>query len=110
MLTVSYQSVFPEIQGNHDTTTGDEDCRLLIMATSTYGTLQEFKPECENISAYLEQVKAYFNANDVPSAKRVSVLLSVIGPSTYSILRSLMAPETPQTKSLTVIIKALKEH
>ena len=80
------------------------------MATSTYGTLQEFKPECENISAYLERVKAYFDANDVPSAKRVSVLLSVIGPSTYSILRSLMALETPQTKSLTVIIKALKEH
>ena len=80
------------------------------MATSTYGTLQEFKPEYENISAYLERVKAYFDANDVPSAKRVSVLLSVIGPSTYSILRSLMAPETPQTKSLTVIIKALKEH
>ena len=80
------------------------------MATSTYDTLQEFKPACENISAYLERVKAYFDTNDVPSAKRVSVLLSVIGPSTYSILRSLMAPETSQTKSLTVIIKALKEH
>ena len=62
------------------------------------------------IPFYLEQVKAYFDANDTPSAKRVSVLLSVIGPSTYSILGNLMAPETPQTKSLTVIIKALKEH
>ena len=51
------------------------------MATSTYGTLQEFKPECENISAYLQRVKAYFNANDVPPAKRVSVLLSIICPS-----------------------------
>ena len=95
---------------SHDTTTGDEDCGSLIMATSTYGTLQEFKPEYETITAYLEWLKAYFDANDVPSAKRVSVLLSVIGPQTYSILRSLMAPDTPQSKSLTTITKALKEH
>ena len=70
-----------------------------------YGTLQEFKPEYENISTYLERVKAYLDANDVAPAIRVSVVLSVIGPSTYSILRSLMAPETPQTKSLTRLLK-----
>lgn len=80
------------------------------MATATYGALQEFKPEQETITAYLERLKAYFDANDVPSAKRVSVLLSIIGPTTYSILRSLMAPDTPQSKSLDALIKALKNH
>ena len=34
----------------------------------------------------------------------------MIGPQTYSILRSLMAPDTPQSKSLTTITKALKKH
>ena len=62
------------------------------MATATYGTLQEFKPEVETITAYLERLKAYFDANDVPSAKRVAVLLSVIGPKTYALLHSLTAP------------------
>ena len=80
------------------------------MATATCGSLQEFKPEQETITAYLERLKAYFDANEVPSAKRVPVLLSIIGPSTYSILRSLMAPDTPQSKSLDALIKALKNH
>lgn len=77
------------------------------MATTTCGTLQEFKPECETITAYLKRLKAYFDANNVPSAKRVAVLISIIGPKTYLAIRSLMAPDSPQSKSLT---KALKNH
>ena len=38
------------------------------------------------------------------------VLLSIIGPSTYSILRSLLAPDSPQSKSLDTLIKVLKNH
>ena len=55
-------------------------------------------------TAYLEWLKAYFDANDVPSTKRVSVLLSVIGLQTYSILGSLMAPDTPQSRNTTTHI------
>ena len=77
------------------------------MATATYGPLQEFKPEVETITAYLERLKAYFDANYVPSAKRVAVLLSVIGPKTYAVLRSLTAPESPQSKTLDALTKAL---
>ena len=80
------------------------------MATATLGTLQEFKPEVETITAYLERLKAYYDANDVQTAKRVAVLLSVIGPKTYSILRSLMAPDSPQSKSYDAISKALTNH
>ena len=81
-----------------------------MAANNHYGSLQEFSPEKETITAYLERLKAYYDANDIPSAKRVPVLLSVIGPQTYSILRSLMAPDTPQSKSLAVLTKALKDH
>ena len=80
------------------------------MAAQLYGSLQEFKPECESITSYLERLKAYYDANDIPAAKRVPVLLSVIGPQTYSILRSLTAPDTPQSKSLVQLTKALKDH
>ena len=71
---------------SHDTTIGDEHCGS-SMATATLGTLQEFKPEVETFTAYLEHLQAYYGANDVPSGKRSAVLLSVIGPKTYSILR-----------------------
>lgn len=107
-LTVANQSLTNCIQvvlSRHNTATGNGGCGSLIMVTSTYGTLQEFELECETITTYIQWLKAYINPNDVPSAKRVSVPLSVRGPQTYSILRSLMASETLQSKSLLTIMK-----
>ena len=75
------------------------------MATAAYGTLQEFKPEQETITAYLERLTAYFDANSDPNAKRVPVLFSVIGSKAYSVLRSLVTPESPQSKSLDALTK-----
>ena len=80
------------------------------MATATVGTLQEFKPELKSITAYLERFTAFIDTNDIKADKHVATLLSVIGPKTYSILRSLIAPESPQSKSLDALYKILKTH
>ena len=42
--------------------------------------------------------------------RRRAVLLSVIGPTTYSLLRNLVSPVKPAEKSYTDLIKALKNH
>ena len=42
--------------------------------------------------------------------RRREVLLSVIGPTTYSLLRNLVSPAKPAEKSYTDLIKALKNH
>ena len=52
------------------------------MATTTIGTLTEFKPESEKIKAYLERVQLFFDANTIAEDKQVAVLLTVIGSST----------------------------
>jgi 5-hydroxyisourate hydrolase-like protein (transthyretin family) len=44
--------------------------------------INEFDSEKETISAYLERVEMFFQANDVKTEKRVPVLLSVIGVKT----------------------------
>jgi len=80
------------------------------MATSTYGVLQAFQPGTEPIAAYIERVQNYFAANDIADEKRVPVLLSVIGSKTYAVLRSLTAPDMPNTKSLEALIIALTKH
>lgn len=49
------------------------------MARSTFGSLQEFQPDSESITAYLERTSVYFTANSIEAAKQVPVLLSVIG-------------------------------
>ena len=75
------------------------------MATVTYGTIKEFDPTAETISAYLERLQLYFEAN-----AKVSVLLTVIGPNVYTLLRGLLAPTLPKEKGYKKLEKVLKEH
>ena len=78
------------------------------MATTTrHGRLNEFDVENETVTAYLERVELYFDANDVANDKQVPVLLSNIGAKTYGLLRSLAAPKE---KTLDEITKLLKSH
>lgn len=81
------------------------------MATTTrHGRLNEFDVENETVTAYLERVELYFDANDVADDKKVPVLLSNIGAKTYGLLRSLAAPKAPKEKTLDEIKKLLKSH
>ena len=44
------------------------------------GKIEQFKPEEESITAYLERVELYFAANDITDgAKKGTVFLSVVG-------------------------------
>ena len=75
-----------------------------------FGRLKAFDSEKEKISTYLEQVELYFEVNGVPEAKRAAVLLTVIGTTTYAIIKSLVAPDLPRTKSLDELVTVLKSH
>ena len=79
------------------------------MAT-LYGRLEEFNPEADSIKAYLERVSLYFAANGVDDAKKVPVLLSSIGASTYAYLSDLLAPATPGEKFFDDISAVLRDH
>ena len=63
-----------------------------------------------SITIVLERLHLYFDANDVANAKKVSVLLTVIGSKTYSLLRGQLAPTLPKDKSLKDLEKLLKDH
>lgn len=67
---------------------------------ATVGHIEEFNPEKERISAYLERVKLFFVANDVEEAKQVATLLLVMGGKTYALLSNLLAPDKPSSKTL----------
>ena len=74
------------------------------------GQLPEFKPESESLTTYVERVKLFIEANGIEDARKVAVLLSVIGGKTYALLRNLLSPTDPKTKSFDEIVAALKEH
>ena len=80
------------------------------MATPVYGNLKEFQPENELFSSYLERVELFFDASDIVDEKKVAVFLSVVGSKTYSLLRNLLAPDLPSTKTLAALVGTLKNH
>ena len=56
------------------------------MATATIGSMQEFQPGSDPITAYLKTLQACLDANDVAKGKRTSLLVSTNGYKTYGVL------------------------
>ena len=77
---------------------------------TTIGKIESFDDTKENWETYVERVEQFFLANDVDDDHKVPTLLSLIGRKTYTLLRDLLAPEKPATKSFQQIVTTLKEH
>ena len=77
---------------------------------STIERIEEFCPETEKFAAYIQRVEFFFAANEIPTDKKVPVLLSAIGEETYGLLRDLVAPANPKNKSFGEIVDALQTH
>ena len=80
------------------------------MATAVIGQLLEFNPETDSLTAYVERVKLFIEANGIEDARKVPVLLSVIGGKTYDLLRNLLSPTDPKDKTFDELVEALKGH
>ena len=81
----------------------DEPAAAALVPTAAprvMGRIQEYDPQVESITTYLERLQLYFVANGVEVARRVPVLLTLIGAKVYGTLRSLLAPALPQDKDL----------
>ena len=97
---------------------GDEDASYLsyFVLNCTYlkmapvGKFAEFDSTKEDFTNYCERLQQYFVANGVEDDKQVATFLSLIGPSTYGLLKSLLIPDLPSTKTFVVLVKTLKDH
>ena len=76
----------------------------------TYGQLQEFQPDSDSVTSYLERVSLYLDANGIADGKRVTILLSSIAASTHSLLSNLLTPEKTGSKMCDQICAALQNH
>ena len=64
------------------------------------GTIDQFDIKSGEFEEYLERVEQYFVANDIDDdKKKVAVFITAIGRDTYVVLRSLLAPDKPNTKT-----------
>ena len=70
--------------------TGDEDWDI-----ASFGKTDEFIPSKESWGEYEERLEYYFVANDVvyvDAGKKKAMLITSIGSSNHSLLRSIVAP------------------
>ena len=78
---------------------------------SSIGKIEEFKPEEEAITAYLERMELFFAAaNGIKEEKKVTVFLTVVGATTYTLLRDLVSPAKPKEKTFEELTVVLKKH
>ena len=76
----------------------------------SYEMFQEFNHDGENISVYLERLEMHFWTTDMEDGRNVPSLLSAVGTKTYALLKSLLAPDLPKSKSYEDLSKTLKAH
>ncbi|KAJ8912466.1 hypothetical protein NQ315_014566 [Exocentrus adspersus] len=81
----------------------------LYITSSSIGKVPEYNVS-EDFSLYLERLEQYFIANFIDEDRRVAVLLTVIGPQTYKILRDLCDPILPKNKAYTDLCSLLKKQ
>ncbi|XP_024154359.1 uncharacterized protein K02A2.6, partial [Oryzias melastigma] len=74
------------------------------------GHMDPFEESGEQWTTYIERFEHFVNANGIADAKKVPVLLSVLGPKTYGLLRSLIAPVKPGDMTYKDITDVLRNH
>ena len=74
--------------------------------------IEHYDPQTEEWPEYVECVQHFFDANGLEAVetnmgKRRSTFLTLIGPTTYKLLRSLIEPSCPQDKTFEELVEVL---
>ena len=84
----------------------------MSLGSAVLGNIGEFSVDCASEWVeYVERLEQYFIANSINDAdKKRAVFPTVIGPRAYSLLRNLVAPEKPATKSYSDLVDVMTKH
>ena len=76
-----------------------------------HGSVAAFDPSQEEWSEYAERILHYFTANDISSPeKRRAILLNVVGPTTYRLLKTLASPAAVTELTFDQLVERAKKH
>ena len=70
----------------------------------------EFCPHEDEWMTYMERLQHYCRTNDIVDDKKLVVLFSVCGPSTYKLIKNLVTPRSPSDLSFDSVVDLVKEH
>jgi len=76
-----------------------------------FGSMNEFDSEKEEWTQYVERLDHFLVANGIENVeKKRAILSTVIGPTTYRLLRNLLSPSRLDEKTYEELVDALREH
>ena len=80
----------------------------LAMRMATLGKIGEFQLSVEDWTQYAERLEFFFAANSTTTAeKKYATFLAVVGPTTYKLFRSMLAPNKPGEVAFNEMVKVL---
>lgn len=75
------------------------------------GKIEDFCDSSCSWNVYNERLDCFFDANEITdSHKKANILLSVCGPKTYEVVRSLVSPSLPSSKSYDELVALIGSH
>ena len=78
---------------------------------AVYGSVGEYVEGEEEWALYLERLEQFFVANAVSEkGQRQAIFLSTIGPKTYKLLSTLVAPRKPAELKYELLTATLEKH
>ena len=78
--------------------------------TQIIGKIDCFDETVEKWPIYIERLDQYFAVNEIAEEKKLAALLSLMGPKTYGLLRTLTKPDLPSTKTYREVCELLTRH
>lgn len=79
--------------------------------TTMIGTLLAFDVKEQTWEEYCEILEQFFEANGIDDEeKQRAILISVVGPATYKLIRNLVSPDKPSSKTFDQLKTLMKEH
>lgn len=76
-----------------------------------FGNIGEFSEKKETWEMYVDRLDEYFAANAIADADRKRAILnSIVGPDTYTLMSSLLAPKKPKEATYQELTELLKKH
>lgn len=77
----------------------------------TRGTLSTFDSKEQTWEEYCEILEQFFEANGIDDReKQRAILISVVGPATYKLIRNLVSPDKPSSKTYDQLVTLMKNH
>ena len=69
--------------------------------------ISQFNSDEKSWESYIETLEQYFVLHGTANDKKVSALLTFMGPKTYQLLKDLLSPHKPSKKNYQQIVKVL---